>query len=118
MVFQKDGKDPVLLIEDYAYAKYLGHIELEFDDGGTLTAWSGNPILLDHTVQQGDSETRVHKHPFEISAAITFKTFQAQIFSIWNYFFNRNIANPIANFFLLSLSQFILGGSAALARMS
>ncbi|WP_299676601.1 bifunctional metallophosphatase/5'-nucleotidase [uncultured Roseobacter sp.] len=34
----------------YAYTKYLGHLTLTFDDAGTVTAASGDPMLLDASV--------------------------------------------------------------------
>lgn len=34
----------------YAYTKYLGHLTVTFDDAGTVTAASGDPMLLDASV--------------------------------------------------------------------
>ncbi|WP_299969044.1 bifunctional UDP-sugar hydrolase/5'-nucleotidase [uncultured Roseobacter sp.] len=34
----------------YAYTKYLGHLEITFDDEGNLTEVSGDPMLLDASV--------------------------------------------------------------------
>ncbi|WP_300059499.1 bifunctional UDP-sugar hydrolase/5'-nucleotidase [uncultured Roseobacter sp.] len=34
----------------YAYTKYLGHLTVTFDDGGAVTAASGDPMLLDASV--------------------------------------------------------------------
>jgi len=38
---------PTLVLQAYAFTKYLGHMKLQFDDNGGLTSWSGQPILLD-----------------------------------------------------------------------
>ena len=45
-----EGK--VLVVQAYAFSKYLGNLKVDFDDNGDLTSWSGNPILLDNSVAQ------------------------------------------------------------------
>ena len=35
----------------YAYTKYLGHLTVTFDDAGNVTAASGDPMLLDASVE-------------------------------------------------------------------
>ena len=35
----------------YAYTKYLGHLTVTFDDAGVVTAASGDPMLLDASVE-------------------------------------------------------------------
>ena len=40
----------VLVVQAFAYGKYLGHLKAEFDDNGRLISWSGNPILLNKSV--------------------------------------------------------------------
>lgn len=42
--------DLVPVVQAYAYSKYLGHLELTFDDAGRLTYAGGNTILLDSSV--------------------------------------------------------------------
>ena len=42
------GETPV--VQAYAYSKYLGVLNLTFDDDGNLTAVSGEPLLLDASV--------------------------------------------------------------------
>ncbi|XP_071498726.1 5'-nucleotidase-like [Diadema antillarum] len=37
------------VVTAYAYGKYLGYLQLEFDDNGVVTRYSGNPILLDNS---------------------------------------------------------------------
>ncbi|NBN78648.1 multifunctional 2',3'-cyclic-nucleotide 2'-phosphodiesterase/5'-nucleotidase/3'-nucleotidase [Microvirga tunisiensis] len=44
------GQD-VPIVQAYAYSKYLGEIELTFDDAGTLVSAKGEPILLDKSVE-------------------------------------------------------------------
>nr|KAI8758248.1 snake venom 5'-nucleotidase [Biomphalaria glabrata] len=52
----QDKSHKVLVIQDYAYGKYLGELHVTFDDQGKVTSWSGNPVLLDNSVPQ-DNET-------------------------------------------------------------
>ncbi|KAK0053503.1 5-nucleotidase, partial [Biomphalaria pfeifferi] len=56
VVDSQDKSHKVLVIQDYAYGKYLGELHVTFDDQGKVTSWSGNPVLLDNSVPQ-DSET-------------------------------------------------------------
>ena len=43
----------VLLVTAYAYGKYLGHLDVVFDDDGLVTSYDGNPIVLDSGVIPG-----------------------------------------------------------------
>ena len=45
IVTQPSGKK-VPVVQAYAYTKYLGDLQLGFDDTGDLVSYSGNPILL------------------------------------------------------------------------
>lgn len=54
-----DG-NPVLLVSDFTWGKYLGRLDVTFDAGGVVTAYSGEPILLDSSVAQDpDVQARV-----------------------------------------------------------
>lgn len=53
-VTQKSGRQ-VPVVQAYAYTKYLGQLNLEFNSLGEVTHAVGNPLLLDHNVQQGKS---------------------------------------------------------------
>lgn len=44
-----------MVVQDFAYGKYLGNLSITFDTNGDISNWHGNPILLDHTVSK-DSE--------------------------------------------------------------
>lgn len=50
-VKQQSGRS-VPVVQAYAYTKYLGQLSLEFDSSGEVTSAVGNPLLLDHNVQQ------------------------------------------------------------------
>ncbi|XP_074040386.1 protein 5NUC isoform X2 [Leptinotarsa decemlineata] len=53
VVTQKSGKK-VPVVQAYAYTKYLGRLNLTFDDGGSLINFSGQPELLDSSVPQDE----------------------------------------------------------------
>ena len=52
VVEQTSGRK-VLVVQAFAYGKYLGLINVNFDASFEVESWTGNPILLDNTVQQG-----------------------------------------------------------------
>ena len=43
----------VLVVQAHHYLKYVGLLEVTFDDDGNLKEWNGNPILLDRDVVEG-----------------------------------------------------------------
>ncbi|CAN7981922.1 unnamed protein product [Ixodes pacificus] len=51
-IVNKKSKKRGLVVQDYWAGKYLGHLELEFNNNGSLKTWSGNPILLDNTTKE------------------------------------------------------------------
>ena len=53
-VVKQDSGDEVLVVQAFAYGKYLGFLQLEFDDAGKVTSWAGQPIVLDKFVEQGE----------------------------------------------------------------
>ena len=57
LVNQTNGKS-VPVVQAYAYAKYLGHLVLTFDEGGNLLNYDGNPILLKQNLPQGKRSSR------------------------------------------------------------
>ena len=52
LVRQYSGHE-VLVIHNYAFGKYLGRLDLTFDDGGEVLQYHGNPILLDNNIEEG-----------------------------------------------------------------
>ncbi|PIK53663.1 putative 5'-nucleotidase-like [Apostichopus japonicus] len=55
-VVRPNDNDIVLIVQTINYGKYLGLLQLTFDDDGKITSYEGNPILLDSSVEQ-DPET-------------------------------------------------------------
>ncbi|XP_022098145.1 5'-nucleotidase-like [Acanthaster planci] len=51
-----DPAATVLVASDYAYGKYLGRLDVTFNNEGAVSNFGGNPILLDNSVPQ-DPET-------------------------------------------------------------
>lgn len=52
LVVQQDGGHKVLVVQAYAYSKYVGNITVWFDEAGECTGWEGSPILLDASVPE------------------------------------------------------------------
>lgn len=52
VVVHSPNGSPVLVVSAYAYGKYLGFLEIEFDGKGHLARWKGEPILLDKKVNE------------------------------------------------------------------
>ena len=46
--------EPVLIVTDFAWGKYLGHLETRFDAEGVVRSWEGEPILLDVSVEKDE----------------------------------------------------------------
>lgn len=49
-VITKDNGEQTLVVQAYWSGKYLGFIDVTFDDSGRVTEWEGAPILLDNSV--------------------------------------------------------------------
>lgn len=52
-VYNNNKKTKVIL-QAYAFTKYLGNAHLQFDQNGELVNWSGNPILLDQSINEDE----------------------------------------------------------------
>ena len=50
IIVRQGGNSKALVVQDFAYGKYLGHLKVGFDADGHVTSWSGNPILLDSSI--------------------------------------------------------------------
>ena len=48
-----DPEGKVLVVSDFAFGKYLGRLDVKFDDDGRVIDWGGNPILLDGSIAEG-----------------------------------------------------------------
>lgn len=55
LVVTQENGEKVLVLEAFAFGKYLGYLQATFNDDGKVVKWNGNPILLDKSVEQ-DSE--------------------------------------------------------------
>jgi len=52
-IVEHEGSTPTLVVQAYAFTKYLGHVKLELNDAsGGLEKWSGSPILLDSSFEK------------------------------------------------------------------
>ena len=48
-----DPAATVLVVQAYAYGKYLGNLNVSFDDDGAVSGFGGNTFLLDDSVVEG-----------------------------------------------------------------
>jgi 5'-nucleotidase len=49
---EKNGtKEPVLVVTDWEWGKYLGDLSVSFDRAGKLIAWAGKPHVLDASIK-------------------------------------------------------------------
>lgn len=53
MVTSEEGRK-VPVVQAYAFGKYLGYLKVSFDDAGNVVKSTGNPILLDSSIKQGN----------------------------------------------------------------
>ncbi|XP_054263510.1 protein 5NUC-like isoform X2 [Macrosteles quadrilineatus] len=63
VITQASGKK-VPVVQAYYGTKYLGYLELDFDDGGNLKSWNGEPILLSGNLPQ-DPDVLAALRPYE-----------------------------------------------------
>lgn len=54
VVNRKDGTKG-LVVQDFWFGKYLGFLQVEFDAEGNVVKYSGNPILLNSSVEEGEA---------------------------------------------------------------
>ena len=47
------SSEPVLVVQAFMQSKYLGVLDVTFDEAGVLTNWGGNPVLLNGSIPQG-----------------------------------------------------------------
>ena len=53
-----------LVVQAFAFTKYLGHIRVMFDDSGVVQNWLGMPILLDNTIEEDETIAQA-LHPWK-----------------------------------------------------
>lgn len=58
---QSNGGYNVPVVQDYAFGIYLGRLDLEFDNKGSITKWGGQPILLNSSIAKDAEMERLVK---------------------------------------------------------
>lgn len=53
IVIEHESGGKTLVVQAFAYGKYLGKLDVEFDEDGNLKSYDGEPILLDSSVSEG-----------------------------------------------------------------
>jgi len=72
-VAEQSGGKKVPVVQAFAYTKYLGHLNLTFDDNGNLNNFNGNPILLTQNFPE-DQDGLKALEPFQEKVEILKKT--------------------------------------------
>jgi len=54
IVTQPDSGRQVPVVQAYAYTKYLGRLDLWFNEKGQIEKWEGKPQLLGPNITQGE----------------------------------------------------------------
>ena len=57
-MIQQTSRKAVPVVRVIGFSKYLGHLNLTFDDHGELLNFNGRPIILDHTLSQGKEKLK------------------------------------------------------------
>lgn len=52
-IITQDSGRQVLVVQAYAWGKYMGFLNVTFDDQFEVKSWSGQPVLLDSSIQEG-----------------------------------------------------------------
>ncbi|XP_030854118.1 5'-nucleotidase [Strongylocentrotus purpuratus] len=52
VVNDQQGGGRALVVQDYTFGKYLGRLNITFNDEGEVIAYEGNPILMDSSIEQ------------------------------------------------------------------
>ena len=55
IVKQQSGAE-VLVLQDYTFGMFLGHLVVTFDDAGNVIDYEGNPILLNNSYPEGNDK--------------------------------------------------------------
>jgi 5'-nucleotidase len=50
IVYEQPGGHKVLIVQAFAYTKYLGDLTVYFDANGEIRKWEGNPIFLENSI--------------------------------------------------------------------
>ncbi|KAL3186915.1 hypothetical protein MRX96_004724 [Rhipicephalus microplus] len=54
VVNKTSGKGKALVVQDFWFGKYLGFLQVTFDSNGNITNWTGNPILINGSVEEDE----------------------------------------------------------------
>lgn len=53
IVTRTDGTK-ALVVQAHCYGKYIGFLNVTFNEAGNVAAWSGNPLLVENTIPEDD----------------------------------------------------------------
>ncbi|WJQ13799.1 5'-nucleotidase C-terminal domain-containing protein [Geobacillus stearothermophilus] len=69
-VVDKTGEEPTVIVQANEYSKYLGTLDVEFDENGKVVGYAGKLIDIDQKVKVGDKEVYVLQDDPEAAAKL------------------------------------------------
>lgn len=69
-VIKHSSGEQTLVVQAFAYGKYLGQLDLTFDENGKVVQYEGEPILIDATYPEGMYGVKCKQNPMTIAYAI------------------------------------------------
>lgn len=58
-VVNKANGERTLVVQDYTFGKYLGFLQVQFDNAGKVVSYGGNPIILNNSVAKDPNVKQV-----------------------------------------------------------
>lgn len=58
-IVESPAAEPVLVVQAGTATKYLGRLDVEFDDAGVASSWNGDPILLSSYIRPDEEITTI-----------------------------------------------------------
>lgn len=68
-VVNKANGERTLVVQDYTFGKYLGFLQVQFDNTGKVVSYGGNPIILNNSTAEG---TKSHQMLTTLKKSIIF----------------------------------------------
>lgn len=72
-VVNKANGERTLVVQDYTFGKYLGFLQVQFDNTGKVVSYGGNPIILNNITAEG---TKSHQMLTTLKKSIIFLWFR------------------------------------------
>ena len=102
-IVTQPSKKKVPVVQAYAYTKYLGDLQLSFNDNGDLISWRGNPILLEQSMPE-DQDILSQLKPYKKELDKLMEIIGSTKIDLPTY---RNRESPLGNFITDSMVNWV-----------